>query len=48
MHIFKTVQVRKNDQEEKLPKMVHVIIVSPQSQFDLDFDLGLLWVWGWV
>ena len=25
--------------------VAHVIIVSPQFQLDLDFDLGLLWVW---
>ena len=25
--------------------VAHVIIVSPQSQLDLDFYLGLLWVW---
>ena len=24
--------------------VAHVILVSPQSQLDLDFDLGLLWV----
>ena len=24
--------------------MAHVIIVSPQSQLDLDFDLRLLWI----
>ena len=23
----------------------YVILVSPQSQFGLDLDLGLLWVW---
>ena len=28
--------------------VAHVIIVSPQSQMDLDFDLGLLWVCFWV
>ena len=26
----------------------HVIIVSPQSQLDLNFDLGVLWGWVWV
>ncbi len=24
--------------------VAHVILVSPQSKLDLDFDLGLLWV----
>ena len=24
--------------------VAHVIIVSPQSQLDLDLDLGLLWI----
>ena len=25
--------------------VAHVIIVSPQSHFDLVLDFGLLWVW---
>ena len=25
--------------------VAHVILVSPQSQLDLDFDLRLLWDW---
>ena len=25
--------------------VAHVIIVSPQSQLDLDFDLRLIWDW---
>ena len=28
--------------------VAHVIIVSPQSQLDLDLDFGLLWDWVWV
>ena len=28
--------------------MAHVIIVSPHSQLDLDFNFGLVLVWLWV
>ncbi len=28
--------------------VAHVIIVSPKSQLDLDFDFGLLWFLVWV
>ena len=28
--------------------VAHVILVSPQSQLDLEFNLGLLCAWVWV